>query len=273
MELNAMKKYSTRAWLAVMVLVLTYQVQAQRCVAKVEKLDFVGHDVHFSDDGCKLLFTSPNYVGLSIYDVNTKAIEEISTARGAGFNPVISDNTITYRDRKLRKNFMYDISTGEKMEVENAQRISTSGISVKAADDLTSIIVTDATGESKVIQPLGHADYLNISLSPEEDKLLFRVSGLGSFITDLNGEILSKLGKVEFPLWVTNKEILFTKTVDDGYQYRSSDLFIADESGQILLELTYKLDAIAIYPQISNDKNYVVFNTPKGDVYLLHLEE
>lgn len=267
-----MKNITISCWILAILFGTDVLAQSGRCVSKVEKLDFSGHDLRFSKDGCKLFYTSSNYTGLYMYDVSSAETVEISNQRGAGFNLTILEDGVVYRDKKQRKNMIYSISTGESSFLENRDQKEKTEVSVKASDDLTSILVTNSKGETTEIAPLGRADYLNVTLSPDKSKILFRVSSLGSFITNLKGEILTEFGNVEFPSWAAGDEVLFTKTKDDGYDYLSSEVYLSTTSGEILLDLTKEIEAIAIYPSINSEGDRVVFNTPEGEVYLLHLE-
>ena len=54
---------------------------------------------HFAPDGKKIVFTSQNFVGLYVLDMETNKKVQVTDKQGAGYNPVFSNDgsTLFYR--------------------------------------------------------------------------------------------------------------------------------------------------------------------------------
>ncbi len=257
--------------------------QNKYSVERIEQLDIKGFNLKLNPEGDKLLYTTSNYKGLWLYTIGEENVIEISSENGAGYQPLITDNYIFYKSKEsqsmlqrievLSKNkTSINLSSKEQSPkafhaCEGASKI----LEAKASSDLYSIVLIYRDGHQIEIAPLGKRNYLNVSLSPDETKLLFRVSGLGSYVTQLDGTMVKEFETAEFPVWLNENEILFAEVNDDGHQYLSSDLYISSIKGNGKFNLTSSIDAIAIYPNVSANERKVVFNTPKGVVYLISL--
>ncbi len=252
-------------------------------VEKIEKLDIKGFNLKLNPKGDKLVYTTSNYKGLWLYTIGEKNAVEISSENGVGYEPLITDDYIFYKSKESQSKLQrIEILSKNKISINLSSKEQTPEafyacqgaskiLEAKASSDLYKIILVYRDGRQIEIAPLGKRNYLNVSLSPDETKLLFRVSGLGSFITKLDGTILEEYKNAEFPKWVTNNEILFAEVSDDGHQYLASNLYIYTIKEKKKINLTSSTEAIAIYPNVNGMGNKVVFNTPKGQVYIISL--
>lgn len=279
---NIMKKIVT----LVHLLCVTMAVLAQPHAVRVEAVDLLpieGYHANFNPEGDKILFTSSNYKGLKTYDIANQEERKITDARGAGYQPIYGTSEIVYRkkeasgqweavDLKTLETSSIDEKSARRKRTPSGVRVANSFYKAEAGSELHEIILFSVSGEQKKIQPLGASeDYLSISLSPNQEKVLFRVSGLGSFVSDLDGNVLFELGNVEFPRWISNEEVLFAQVQDDGHQYLSSDLYVTRlGSGEKEL-LTESLDDIPIYPSVAPSQDKIICHTPKGRLYLIRL--
>ncbi|VAW28123.1 hypothetical protein MNBD_BACTEROID06-1860 [hydrothermal vent metagenome] len=252
-------------------------------VERIEQLDIKGFNLKLNPEGDKLVYTTSNYKGLWLYNIGEGNTVEISSKNGAGYEPLITDDYIFYKSKEsqsmlqrievLSKNkTSINLSSKEQSPKAFYACEGTSKIlEAKTSSDLYSIVLIYRDGRQIEIAPLGKRNYLNVSLSPNETKLLFRVSGLGSYVTQLDGTVIKEFKTAEFPVWLNENEILFAEVNDDGHQYVASDLYISSISSNEKLNLTSSIDAIAIYPNVSANKRKIVFNTPEGHVYLISL--
>ncbi|MBV6647301.1 MAG: hypothetical protein KI790_17720 [Cyclobacteriaceae bacterium] len=259
---------------------LSMQAQKASKALSIEKLHLKGFSAQFSPEGDRLLYAGKHFNALFLYDLDQKEVTKVADGIGVGFEPIITSDAIIYQKCKDEL---------ERIELASEERqivpVSQNNLNPKdylardqklgevyfarSSSDLRSIVLLSYAG-AKEITPLGDVDYINISLSPDRKKVLFRVSGMGSYIADLNGKVLGELGDVEFPKWVNDDEVLYTETEDDGYQYIRSNVYIESLAGGSKIALTVDSDAIALYPSVSQDESKVVFNTPEGELYLIH---
>ncbi|MEQ8239183.1 MAG: hypothetical protein RIA69_08205 [Cyclobacteriaceae bacterium] len=252
----------------------------------VKPLNISGFNAQFTADGAYLVFTSPNYGGLYYYHFKSKSQQVITEASGAGFNARVERGMVIYqKEKEVNEWIAFDLGTRETNDYisqtdvqKSASSLTTKNtrdedpvIEATPTSDLRAIKLTFASGLSKLIAPLGINDYLNVSISPSRHQLLFRVSGVGTYVTDFDGNIISDLGNVEFPKWAGNDKILCTETVDDGYNYIESEIFLKTIDDGMKWPLTEETDAIALYPNINDALDKVVFNTPGGELYLVEI--
>lgn len=252
-------------------------------VKSIDQLPIRGYHANFNPKSDKILLTTSNYSGLTTYDIVNGEQKRITEAQGAGYHPIYGDHHIVYQKKGNMKEWeVIDLETLQTSQVNEKSihsRYSSSGSrsvytfnSAETSKNLHEIILISVSGGRKSIQPLGaNEDYLSISLSPDHQKVLFRASGIGTFVSDLDGNILYELGNVEFPKWISNEEVLFAEVEDDGHQYLSSDLYITRLGYLEKTPLTTYLEDIPIYPSVAPSKDKIIFHTPKGHLYLIRL--
>ena len=66
----------------------------------------------------------------------------------------------------------------------------------------------------------------------QKEFILAYETSIGTFIANKNGEVISKLGRKNSPLWLNNNWILFMDDKDDGEKLISSDLKIISFDGK-----------------------------------------
>ncbi len=266
----------------------------------------------FSQDGTKIFFTTDNYKGLFLYDLKTKFIKILNNETGAGyeFNAANTGNLVFYRSDKYINGRKYstlksmDINTGivenivsDKRDLSTPRYIGNNKIVYSVENNLnvisanktlkkSSIAIMDKPfalienskialyigGKKKILAPLGNKNYIWPSVSPDNSKLLFTCAGEGTFVADLNGNIISRLGYANYPKWSPDgKWISFMVDKDDGYRVTSSDIYIASWDGQKKFSITDTKDVYEMYPEWAPSGNQLVVNTYDGVIQLLTL--
>ncbi len=262
----------------------------------------------FSPAGEAVFFTSENYNGLWKLSLESGSLEQISSKPGIGykFQFTADGNKLIYRTtnfknkRKFHSLFEYDlINKKENVLEESVRNLSPPQINMdgnvfyiaqgmmktasakllKTNNQSVSVFIEDRNlflsinGERKKLNPLGKGIYLWPSLSPAGDKILFTAGGKGTFICDLNGNILVELGYANYPKWSPDgKWILFMKDKDDGYNYTASDLYVKSEDGKTEVQLTDTANEIEMYGEWSPDGTEIVYHTNNGEIRLIKLQ-
>ena len=252
-----------------------------------------------SSDGSKILFTSDDYLGLKMLNLNNGNIIGISEEIGAGDSPVFSDNnsSIYYKtnvtDNRLRvKNVeRYCIKSGKSEKVvknsrddirlidqkgnavikANAKTIKDSRDNSVYAYSAMKYITVNINGKETTINPVPEAhSYLWVSVSPDNKKILFVEPFKGIFTCDLNGGNLKNYGRGSTPVWFGNDFIITARMKDDGYVITSSQLYAINTETMSSVALT-KIEQNAIEATASYDAGKVVYTTEKGELFAIEL--
>lgn len=113
----------------------------------------------------------------------------------------------------------------------------------------------------------------NCQVSPDGEKMVFEVSGLGLFVANTDGSEKRNIGRGEHASWMPGSRfVVVTRVEDDGHIITSGDLFAVDtETGEYFPLLAHD-DVIALKPSVSPQGNKVLFNDPRtGDIYIMEI--
>ncbi|MCF8380569.1 MAG: hypothetical protein K9H49_13400 [Bacteroidales bacterium] len=260
---------------------------------------------HFSPDGKQIVFTSQNFVGLYVLDMETKKTSKLTDKQGAGYKPVFSgDGSILFyrwneydglkkyssiNSINLDSKQISVIETGKKnlsplqvinnslvYTIENKEEKRQIAGALKTANEKTiwtcienqKIVIYDNNLKS-VLAPKGDGNYIWPELSPDKTKILFTFAGHGTYISDLSGKIIAELGYLNASKWLNNNWVVGMKDYDDGDVVTESDLFAVSLNGQKSIQLTHTADEIEMHPDCLPESSRIVYHTLKGDIYLL----
>jgi Tol biopolymer transport system component len=266
----------------------------------------------FSPDGNQILFSEVGYRGLWLYDLKTKQIRQLNDLPGAGFAPLfsangdriyfwsdqyinfrrysslasqnINDSQIQYLIENERRLFPVTMLADETIiyrqnkELKSVSRTTKAAYLSKPIEEIFGYsegqkMVLVINGIRKELTPFGANNYIWFSLSPDKTRLLFTVAGGGTFIADLNGQILVKLGKANAPKWSPDgKWIVYMVDEDDGHTFTASDIWVATSDGMTKLQLTHTSHEIEMFPAWSPQMDKIVFETFSGKIAFLSIE-
>lgn len=293
--------------LSLMVASCVFPVSAQQVsILKNEKLlDGVERGAYYpvlSADGGKLLFTGADNRGLKMYDFDDNTVKVISEEERAGYAPKISnDGNIYYvvqntAGRKIHRTVKsYNIangvgrvvtesdnkvaspilSTNGRLVLKNEARVvepKSPGESDMAVFVDGASVVIDRGGKRVSYSPVeSQAGYLWASLSPDNTKVLFFAAGKGAFVMNLDGMILSQLGKYEMPCWFGNDYVVAQNATDDGHQFTSSQIMLLKADGSFKQALTSP-ESMTMQPTAAGAANRIVYSTIDGNLYLMEIK-
>ncbi len=266
----------------------------------------------FSPDGSKILFSEAGYKGLWLYDLKSQTTVQINDLQGAGYEPVFSpdgqkiyfrtDNYVNYKRysslavqtiadkqidylakdvRRLSPPTMIDKQTVVFRQDKNLNAINTANKEKTLAKSVAETygyteeqkIILVNKGVHRELTPAGKGNYIWLSLSPDKTKMLFTVAGGGTFISDLDGNILVKLGKANAPKWSPDgRWILYMIDEDDGHTYTASDIWVVTSDGSKKIRLTDTANDIEMYPNWSPAMDKVVYETFGGKIAYLNIK-
>lgn len=251
-----------------------------------------------------LLLTKEMYNGLYRYDLNTKTLQTINVERGAGYKPTFSPNgqDIYYRSYRMEGIKRYSslkkqsLPGGEIQVIEQDKRTLTvphktiSGSISYSADNQFNNLETNEAGNQesinqfvgienrkiilyskqnkKILEPLGEGKYIWPSLSPNQELLLFTLAGQGTFISDLEGNIISELGYANAPVWSEDGEwIAYMADYDDGHEIIDSEIWICSVNGQSKFQVTRTNDSHETYPIWGPGFKKLYFTSTDGNIF------
>ena len=266
----------------------------------------------FSPDDSKIIFTSESYKGIWLYDMKTERIVQLNNDMGAGYEPLFSLDgaSIIYRAdnysnlKRYSSLVIQNLITGEIKIIEsNVRDLSapkiflTSGPiyfknnslyhfdlnrntgnyaeinDIRVISIQNSQILLSVGQEKKVLEPMGKGNYIWSSISPDGEKILFTLAGKGTFISDLQGKIITEIGYANAPKWSPDgKWIVFMVDYDDGHQITGSEIYIASADGKDRIQLTNTQNIIEMYPDWSHSQNELIFNSSEGVIYVMLLK-
>ena len=263
-----------------------------------------------SPDGTTLLFSSESYKGLWSNNLSTGKVVKITNVNGAGYEPGFSpvSNEILFREDKFVKGkrfsslLSYDVAAKKAAVLEEGVRdlkicrdnsnafknyvketevrstmkqtmLQKSAAPEKVVFIQDSKIVLSENNTKKALQPLGEGSYIWASLSPDKTKLLFTFAGKGTYVTNLEGTILNKVGYANYPSWSPDGNwILFMKDLDNGVNLISSEIYIANLKTGKYINLTLLSDDISMYPKWEVTNSEIFYNTDNGQIRKIKLK-
>jgi len=265
----------------------------------------------FNPDGTKLLFTQSGYKGLWLYGLEQKSLEQINDYTGAGYEPIFSadgrqiifriddyskrkkysslaiqtlpDRTVEYIVKNIRdlsppkylngQTLIYRSNKSVRLYDPSRKEYLKSDIidDIYAYIDYQQIVVI-TNGKTTVLTPLGKGNYIWLSLSPDKSRLLFKLVGSGTYITDPEGNVLVELGMANAPKWSPDGNwIVYMRDEDDGHKMTASEIWAVSGDGLNHFQLTKTDDRIEMYPCWSPDMNKIAFDTDDGRIGYLEI--
>lgn len=291
--------------LAVMAQAQILQVNSVELIDVTASDDMVMQAVAISPHGDYLMLSTDTKKGLIKWDLNTGNATTITTDEGAGSDVRISDDgrhvvysEVTYKDRRRHQAIKaMDLSTAKKQTLVKPTRdlrgfaldhgtaMTLSGEKVKlhglggtkgsiTRPQLTAyhlkLYITTSNGTSLLAPNGTNENYVWGSLSPDGSRVLYYVSGRGTFVCNIDGSGVIAMGDLTAPKWWDNNTIVGMNETDDEYTITSSTIVARNLDGteQVLTGD----DVIATYPLPSQQSGKIAFSTPDGQIYVITLE-
>lgn len=212
--------------------------------------------------------------GLNAQDIQVRKIKKIPVTKQGYFPSFgLKSHEILLSGADHKVSAVYSTRwRREKAFIESKQLKGTNApatVSVKV--DMKTIKLTRTGSETVSLAPVGDYFYVWASLSPEGDKLLFTAAGKGSYVSDLEGQIIAELGVLNDPTWMNNQWVLGMDDKDDGHQVQSSDVISVHVASGLRKNLTAGSKEIAMYPRASEAADRIAFRSPKGELFTMKI--
>ena len=288
-------------------LTLGFSMSAMGQVLQVTSIDKVNLPdkaavAAISPQGDYLLLTSATNQGLTKLDLASGQTQTLSTAPSAGHNVKISPDgqTVVFRegsfnDKHLRLSSLksVNLATGTSQElvkptrdlqgyavdatsagVVNKGKYSKKAIGTAKAQNLPVLsinkgqLMITTNGKTRKLSPNGDQfSYMWASLSPDGTKVLYYRAAHGTYVCDLNGNTVRKVGTMRAPVWYDDNTVVGMIDLDDGEFIYASTIVAATLDGKTQ---TLTDDAtVAMYPHAIAGK--IAFSTPAGEAYIINV--
>lgn len=236
-----------------------------------------GYAMQWSPDS-KFILSRPAYYdgpirynAVKIYNAETSEATQLSDyrtkmpslPRWSNFNEevfIISNNQIE------------SFNTG--LTATNEQKLQAGKVVVYITND-DKIGVTDlTTNTTRIIEPISGKKCMNLSLSPDNQRVVFEIYGGNLYSMKIDGSELVDLGKGYRAKWMADSQhIIYMITEDDGHQFTSSDIYKIKYDGSEKVNLTNTEIRIELSPSASLIGNKIVFEAfDEGAIYFMNLE-
>lgn len=125
-------------------------------------------------------------------------------------------------------------------------------------------------GRTTTIDPQGRGSYLWPSVSPDGTKVVYTLSGQGTYVCNLDGSDVKALGRLSAPRWMGNDIVIGMNDRDNGQQYTASTVVAVSLDGT--RQTISDPDHIALFPSASADARKVVYATADGSLFVVNLK-
>lgn len=234
----------------------------------------------FSPVGDYILLTDSYDKGLIRYDLATQTRKVISEGVGAGWAVKISRDgkDIVYREKTIDANkitrsniYKHSLVSNQRTMQAKAQVGMTEMVDKSAKVDIT--INTDLhmvlvrNGKNIVLTPNGANErYIDAKVSPDNKHIIYRVSGKGCYICDIDGNnVRFVASRCHAPQWYDNNTLVAMDYEDNGEQVTASGIvaYTLDGKSQVLVEKSQ----MAIFPHVAKGK--IAYTNTKGELFLM----
>lgn len=294
-------------WIALPLL-----IQAQT-IHLVGSSDDICMNPVFSPDGKKIAYTKANYKGLWIFDLISNSIKQITEEDAAGFAfkwssdsksilsrvskyenlkrynavkilDVENGNSQQLTDYKTTMPFLPDWVNGDSevyLPTKEGVVVYSTGKQKNIKSELGSYVLNDkivvhdfTTGNEQISTPINNADIINLTVSPDKNRIAFEIVGGNMYSMNADGTNLTDLGKGNRPRWsFDSKKIIYMITQDDGHTFTESDIYSINPDGSEKVNLTNTDDLIEMNPCFSPDGKSITYDEfNDGSIYIKNLD-
>lgn len=298
-------------YLFTIILVVSSSIHAQLKTVDIQKLPLdqtkEWSNAKFSPSGRFIYLTTSGFDGIWEYSLSMGTLRQITDDKRLGFEFSISpdERQLAYRrtstdattHERLQEIVLVNLTDLTSTLLESGETVSTptfvknrvvytvegrtKNLSSQINLNQSSIIgientkiALNSSGKKVLLDPLKGGSYVWPSLSPDGKRIVAYEMEAGTFICNLDGKVLSRLGRRDSPAWTRDgKWIVFMRDADDGHDITSSEIWCISTDGKTLCPITQTDAVIELYPDCSPTENTIVCTSLTGEVFLISYEE
>lgn len=262
--------------------------------------------VTLSPNGDYMLVSDFKAQGLQRFDMASGSMTTVTTAFGSEYNAQISadGNTIIYRESQIGTDRLkrtalksVNLATGKTTTIVDATRnlravelqgnavvsvnkrkvktVSIDGTTAKASKPVAFVeygqLMLSTNGKVKKLSPNGTTgqSYLWPSVSPDGQKVVYYLAGMGTFVCNIDGTNPTRIGSIRSPKWYNNDIVVGMNDTDNGEYVTASEIIAISADGTTTQVLT-SADQIAMYPSVAVGK--IAYTTTNGEAYIINVK-
>ncbi len=131
--------------------------------------------------------------------------------------------------------------------------------------DSENLYLIDAVGNKKIIN---EGPSFCPALSPDGKKVVFNEMD-DIVVMNIDGTNKKVVGQGFHACWINNSQIVYERTTDDGHDYITGELYMANIDGSNIKQLTATAKNIEMQPQVSPDgKKIAFYSYNDGQIYI-----
>lgn len=219
-------------------------------------------DVTISPDGSNIVFRTHTYgrdnlryTGLNYVDANGRERQLVAPSRRLNAGVAIAQGGITAVENGRARAKAFNGSKVASMPV--------------ASINYGHLDVT-VNGKTTTIDPQGRGSYLWPSISPDGTKVLYTLSGAGTFVCNLDGSDARLIGHYQAPRWMGNDLVVAMDSQDNGQHFTASKIVVSNLNG--VHQTISQADHIALYPSATIDGSAVAYSTADGQLFIVTIK-
>lgn len=233
-----------------------------------------GYKFSVADDGTSVIFRENDFEAqtMSLFAANIATGEQQAVALN-----VQHANNLMFNGQQLtlEQNGQMERRLVTAPGVMQTMSSATTPATYVTEEDLKMVVYNN--GVRSVVDPIlsttgDDVNYCWTSLSPDGTRLLF-VAHNTAYTSNLDGSDLVNLGKIHAPVWRDNNYVVAMLDSDDGHNFTTSEIVIADARNAKMQQLTPADEAIKMFPAVSPDGNNIAFHTLDGEIYIIKITE
>lgn len=225
------------------------------------------YGVTISGDGATVAFCRPSFSEDHLRHVSLETVNTASGARKVVVAPTRTLNTGV----AFVGNTVNAVSDGRRRTANIVgSAVHTAPV---ASISYGHLVITDTDGNSRNLDPQGPGSYLWPQISPDGQRVVYRLSGEGTFTCRLDGSDVRPAGQeLLAAVWAGNDLLVGMTQTDDTYRVTSSALVAVDPADGSSQQIT-ATPMGAAFPSATADGKKVAFTTLSGDVYIMNISK
>jgi len=239
-----------------------------KAISKLTESVITDQNILFSPDGKYIYFVEQNFANrkkestLVLLETASKTKKELVTGvRKIKLLHAADDQLIFLQDDEMKR---FNTGSGTTQNCKDEQKYT-------YLDDELNLVYWQ-NGEKHVLNPGGEGKYLWVSVSPDQQRILYHIAGQGAYICNNEGKDIIELGRLRAMKWSPDgKWLVGMEDLDDGKKFTQSNLFLISSDGKVRKNLTQHTNIISLYPSFSADGKKVIFNDENGKVYQIDI--